>query len=217
MLSQLRFILIVLFCTNCTSSSNEIFLSRKTQAYKTIYLVGHDWHAGIVVKRSDIPEDTWPEHKDFTENEYLEIGWGEQNYYQKSDPSLGDAIKAGLWPTSSVLHIAGFNGAITSYFPNSKIIKINLSYQGFKKLCQYIKASYAKDRYGQSIKLSPGLYGNSHFYLAKDSYHAFRTCNVWAAKALQAAEYPISPASSLIVESLMSQAAKHGVIIQEAN
>jgi uncharacterized protein DUF2459 len=52
--------------------------------------------------------------------------------------------------------------------------------------------------------LGPGLYGDSRFYPAHGQFHLFNTCNTWAARALQAAGYPMS--SPIIAGALLSQA-----------
>ncbi len=182
---------------------------------KNIYLVSHGWHAGIVIQRADIPEGVCTEHeRDFPEARYLEVGWGDQDFYQAPEPTLGMKLKAALVPTKSVLHVVAFSDPIKSYFPNSEIIEIALSYQGFEQLCKYIEQSYARDERGELQALGPGLYGNSQFYQSRERYHVFRTCNVWTARALRAAGVPVSPGRAIKVESLMSQARAFGKVIQ---
>ena len=51
--------------------------------------------------------------------------------------------------------------------------------------------------------LGPGLYGDSRFYPAWESFHLFRTCNVWTAQALRAAGLPFR--DSITMEGLMAQ------------
>lgn len=182
---------------------------------KNIYLVSHGWHAGIVIQRVDIPQGVWTEHKhDFPEARYLEVGWGDQDFYQTPEPTLGMKLKAVLFPTKSVLHVVGFSDPVRTYFPNSEIIEIALSYEGFERLCKYIEQSYAKDERGEIQALGPGLYGNSQFYQSRESYHGFRTCNVWTARALRAAGCPVAPGRLIKVESLMSRARAFGKVIQ---
>ncbi|WP_456381075.1 DUF2459 domain-containing protein, partial [Thiolapillus sp.] len=123
---------------------------------KTIYLVSHGWHAGIVVWRSDIPDAAWPILADFPDARYLEVGWGDEDFYKTPDPHLGLILKAALLPTASVLHVVGFGGAVQERFPYSEIIQIELSAAGFKKLSRSIAhlsipltIIFAKtDRYG---------------------------------------------------------------------
>jgi len=200
----------------CVSPPKGLFPPGPNEPSKTIYLVSHGWHAGIVVKRGDIPPGTWPQHNDFPEAEYLEVGWGDKDYYMTPEPHLGITLKAGLLPSASVLHIVGFSGSVTRYFPRSEVIRIDLSEAGFERLCSYLENSYAQDEAGLSQSLGPALYGDGRFYLSRESYHAFNTCNVWTARGLRNAGCPITPAANLMVETLMANVAKFGTVIQAA-
>ena len=136
------------------------------------------------------------------------------DYYQTPEHHMGIILKAALLPTASVLHIVGFSGPVPVYFRYSEIIGIELSSAGFENLSRTIAASFTRDEAGNASSLSPGLYGNSRFYQARESYHLFNTCNVWIARALRAAGLPITPARAITVESLMSQARKFGMVVQ---
>lgn len=198
----------------CTSPPNVQFPPGPDEPSKTIHLVSHGWHAGMVVKRADIPPGIWAQHNDLPEAEYLEVGWGDKDYYMTPGPHLGITLKAGLLPTESVLHIVGFRGPVTRYFPQSEVIRIDLSEAGFERLCRYLEHSYARDADGLSPPLGPSLYGDGRFYLSRETYHAFNTCNVWTARALRDAGCPITPAGTLTVDTLMDHAAGFGRVIQ---
>ena len=184
------------------------------ESRKTIYLVSHGWHAGIVLRHADIPDSIWPGAEDFPNAQFLEVGWGDMDYYQTPDPHMGILINAALLPTASVLHVVGFSGSVLAYFPYSEIIRIELSSAGFEHLSRTIVASFARDEAGNAKSVGPGLYGNSRFYLSVETYHLFNTCNVWTAKALRAAGLPITSATVIWVESLMSQARMLGTVVQ---
>ncbi len=207
-------VFILMILQACAAPPAGLYPPGPNQPSKHIYLVSHGWHAGIVIKRKDIPRGIWPQHNDFPLAEYLEVGWGDKDYYMTPDPHFGITLKAGLLPTESVLHIVGFSGQVTRYFPYSEVIRIELSEAGFERLCRYIEHSYAIDEAGLNQSLGPSLYGDGRFYLSRESYHAFNTCNVWMARALREAGYPITPAGTLTVDSLMEQAAKSGQLIQ---
>ncbi len=87
---------------------------------KTIYLLSHGWHAGIVLQRAEIGDSVWPEPVDCPDAQYLEVGWGDMDYYQTPDPHQGLIFKAALLPTASVLHIVGFSGPVPAYFPTAR-------------------------------------------------------------------------------------------------
>ncbi len=203
-------------CSGCAASINKDCPVDKQKSAKIIYLVSHGWHVGIVVKRSDMLDDVWPNHKNFADAEYLEIGWGDQDFYQTPSPGLGIALKAILLPTPSVLHIVAFSNSVASYFPHSRIITVRLSDSGFQHLIAYIAASFDKDSAGNAVPLGAGLYGVSQFYRSRDTYHLFRTCNIWTAKALYTAGCPVSPFYAMTEDSLMNQALSFGMPIQES-
>jgi len=198
----------------CASPPKGLFPPGPNEPSKTIYLVSHGWHAGIVVKRMDIPPGTWPQHNDFPEAEYLEVGWGDKDYYMTPSPHAGITLKAGLLPTASVLHVVGFSGPVTRYFPYSEVIRLELSETGFERLCAYLENSYARDDAGLSHSLGPSLYGKGQFYMSQETYHAFNTCNVWTARALRDAGCPITPSENLMVDTLMAHVATFGTVIQ---
>ncbi|MGH8525150.1 MAG: DUF2459 domain-containing protein, partial [Gammaproteobacteria bacterium] len=75
-----------------------------------------------------------------------------------------------------------------------------------------IDESFARLGTGAAAPLGRGLYGNSRFYPARGKFHLFNTCNTWAARALGAAGYSISPA--VMVDTLVSEARQFGDAIQ---
>ncbi len=170
------------------------------------------WHAGVVIKVSDIPGDLVPERRDFPEAEYLEFGWGEWDFYQAGGFNLGYALKALLFPSKSVLHVVGFGGPVTRYAPYREIIEFDPPSHGFERLLGYIDGSFAREDGGAAAPLGRGLYGDSRFYRARGEFHLFNTCNTWTAGALQSAGYPIS--SAITVGALVSDARRFGDVLQ---
>lgn len=184
------------------------------EARKPVYLVSHGWHTGIVVRRADLPAAVWPESEDFPGAEYLEVGWGDRDYYQSRDPGVWLKLKAALWPTPSVLHIVGFSGPVAGYFPHSEVIELNLSQRGFERLSGFVHDRFDRNGAARLARLGPGLYGQSAFYPAREKFHLFNTCNVWTARALRAAGLPVTPYSAITTDNLMSQARRFGKTIQ---
>ncbi|MBI2297153.1 MAG: DUF2459 domain-containing protein [Betaproteobacteria bacterium] len=175
-----------------------------------VHLVAHDWHTGIAIRRADIPAGIWPESRDFPQAEYLEVGWGDREFYQKPDPGLWTTLRAALWPTASVLHVVGFPGPVAGYFRASEVIELALPSDGFERLVRYIHDAHERSGAPAAAPLGPGLYGEGRFYPGRESFHLFRTCNVWTARALRAAGLPIREA--ITSEGLMSQAREIGKV-----
>lgn len=168
-----------------------------------IHVVSHGWHAGIVIRRSDIPDDAWPEKRDFPNAEYLEVGWGDRDYYQARDPGLGTTLKAALWSTASVLHVVGFRGPVAGYFPHSDVVALPVTREGLARLIAFIDAAHERPDRTPLASLGSGLYGDSRYYPARGSFHLFNNCNRWTARALRAAGHDIS--DSITVGGLLAQ------------
>lgn len=177
-----------------------------------VYLVAHDKHSGIAVRRADIPAGLWPESRDFPQAEYLEVGWGDRDYYYGRNQGLWGTLRAGLWSNPSVLHVAGVRGPLAENFPASELIELTLPRDGFERLVRYIHDAYDRAGAPAAAPLGPGLYGDSRFYPAWEPFNLLRTCNVWTARGLRGAGLPVR--DSITKEGLMSQAREIGKVIQ---
>ena len=213
LITKLLLFFMVTLTSGCIVQSNTLSPPKKNEHTRSIFLVSHGWHAGIVLKRIDIQQSEWPKLHAFTHIDYLEIGWGDKDYYTSSDPGTGLAAKALLLPTSSVLHLVGFRGPPEIYFPYSEIIRIELSVPGFEQMVHHISKSFSRDASGSAVPLGVGNYGYSRVYASEETYHLCKTCNTWSATILQAAGCPISHTST--VNGLMSQARRFGEVILE--
>lgn len=202
----------IILTSGCGIQPNTLFPPGKDTPTISVYLINHGRHAGLATQQHHMPKPFWLKLDGFSSMEYLEIGWGDRDFYTSPDPGLGVAMKAVLLPTSSVLHIAGFNGPPETYFPSQEIIEVELSVPGFEQMIRFIEDSFKRDPAGHVLVLGTGLYGNSRFYASKVNYHLCRTCNIWTANALQAAGCPIG--SPITVDGLMSQVRTFGKVRQ---
>jgi len=204
--------LIITVCSGCAAPVKELSLPAAGEPSASVYLVNHGWHTGLMVRRADIPHGLWPESADFPAADYLEIGWGDRDFYQALAFDPGLALKAILFPTASVLHVVGFSGAEERYLPGIEVIELKVTRSRLERLIRYIHETYAREGAARAPPLRQGLYGDSRFYPAQGKFHLFNTCNTWTARALQAAGYPVTP--TIRAESLMAQARRFGRVIR---
>ena len=175
-------------------------------ASRIVHVANHGWHTGLIVRSADIPEDAWPARRDFADARYLELGWGDREYYVREDPSIWIALRALLWPTDSAIHAVAVREAIEREFPTSEIVELRVSEAGFQRLVELVAASHARDAAGDWIVLAPGQRSNrSRFYASERRFHLFETCNTWVARALREAGVPINPRAAITAGSLMRQ------------
>ena len=158
---------------------------------KTVYIVNHGLHTGIVLPKKDA-DPYMHSFDDFKSARYLEIGWGDEAYYQAEKETLWMGIRALFWPTDSVLHVAALQTDPVAYFSNSEVVQLKLSKTGFIRLVEFIDNSFALNEKRQIIKLGSGNYGTSRFYRAEGTFHLFSNCNTWSARAIRSSGFPIS-------------------------
>jgi uncharacterized protein (TIGR02117 family) len=199
-----------LIVAGCATPAAPMFGEPRTRA---IQIVGHGWHTGLAIARADLPED-FPALDAFAAAEQLEFGWGDAAYYPAQQLSVWLGVRALFWPTPSVLHVAAIGGDVPASFPASTIVRIALSAEGLQRLLEFIRAEFVLDPQGQPVAVARGLYGDSHFYRARGKFHFPRTCNWWIARALVAGGVPIEPATAITAGALLSQAARHGQVVQ---
>lgn len=181
---------------------------------RTIYVLSHGWHTGIVVRYADIPVQLWPEKADFSGSRYLEVGWGDEAFYRAQTVTLAMVLKAAFVPTRSVLHVVGFNREVAEFFAHSDIVELQLSEQGFVDLAQYIHDGFTRREGRTAVALGLGLYGTSRFYQANGTYSLFYNCNHWVAGALRQAGVPIVAAIALTSGNVLSQVSRVGRVVR---
>ncbi len=197
---------IAALASGCVDPVQGLYPPREGEPVTSVWVVSHGWHTGIVVRRRDVPDGLWPQLRDFADSELVEVGWGERDFYMAPAGTSGLALRAAFLPSSSVLHVAGFGGPVERYFPANEVVEITLSRRGLDTLAAFIGDAYAKDEAGTVIRLGPGLYPQSRFYLARETYHALKTCNTWTAKALRSAGCAITPVYALTAGNVIHQA-----------
>ncbi|MDJ0929095.1 MAG: DUF2459 domain-containing protein [Gammaproteobacteria bacterium] len=168
-------------------------------------MLSHGWHTSLMINREDLVEVQAPLAADFSDDEFLEIGWGDQRFYQATDPTVGMALRAVLWPTETVLHVVGMSAAPEDYFGGADVFVVSVPEAGYQELLTFVAASFARSADDELIKTGPALYGGGWFYRAEGKFHAANTCNTWVAKALAAAGYPYAGTSTIRASGVESQ------------
>lgn len=204
------FLALAIILCGCRTQGEPPWQVSEHESPRAIQVVKHGWHVGIVVDRDDMAAMAPELRADFPDVEKLEIGWGDARYYQAPDPSAGLALRAVLLPTASVLHVAGFSGDPERYFPESEVVDVCVGQSAYRRLIDFIAETFDRDGDGDVRRLGSGLYGSSRFYRAEGSFHAFNTCNTWAARAIASTGAPISSRMVFTSGGLMSQLHRDG-------
>jgi hypothetical protein len=184
----------------CAGPTKSLYPPRAGETIRTVYVINHGaLHTGLAVKRSDIPRGVWPAQRDYSGRKYLEVGWGDDDGYRKPLTS-GIALKALAGSKRTVLLADGFSTLHMKLAdPKFSILAVDLSAEGFTRLCQHVNQTYARDEAGRPIRLGQG------WYRARGTYSAFNTCNTWVASGLRKAGCPITPSLCLMPGQLLGR------------
>ena len=204
-------VLSVLALGGCAGPAVSVPLAAHQEASgprKELWLVSHGWHTRVAVRRDDIDASIWPESRDLGDVRYLEVGWGDRDFYPEPRPSLWDAIDPVIRATPAALHVGGFDVPPNELFADQPVVRFFVPAAGLDRLARFIRDHYERDPAGNAVRIRPGYYPRSAFYHAAGRYHALTfNSNRWAATALQAAGVPIDPAAIVTAGALMRQAA----------
>lgn len=170
-----------------------------------VYVIQEFWHTGIIFETSQVEPRHWTEIKRYQNSNFIDVGWGDEKFYQAPGNPVLLAARAILWPTQSVLRVFAFNTPVRSaYGSESRILRIPLSSEQFMDLCIFISESYMLDDSGNII--SSTAYGETdHYFLATGKYHLFRTCNTWVAIAFKNAGLDVRSFGILNANQLFRQ------------
>lgn len=182
----------------------------------TVYIVNQNMHTGIVIPVEDIPEQIFPAVRHFRKYRFIDIGWGEERYYQKPDDSLLDGARAILLRNSSVIRIEGYRGTAGNFIDWSDYtIEITLSRIQYTQLLEFIGRSFLLGSDGEPVTASQKHSGSIIFFKSIHTYHLFNTCNTWVSDALIYAGLEL-PASVVVTRmQLYKQIQSAGRVIKK--
>ena len=104
---------------------------------KTIYLIKSYWHVGILIEMDSTAITGVPVLSRFDNYRFVDIGWGDEDFYQNPDTDYYNAAKAILFPTRSVIKVTGHQSEVASIIRWSDFcIKINVTDDQFEKLLE---------------------------------------------------------------------------------
>jgi uncharacterized protein (TIGR02117 family) len=204
--SKLIIVLLNLLLVVGCSASNSPPLPPEDPPGMPVYLINLGWHTGLAVRPADIPPRYWPEREDFPDVAYIEVGWGDYDFYQSRGFDLWLMLKAGLFPNPSVLHVVGLTEPPGRVFASAEVVRIDLSVHDFERLIAFIDDTFDRGDGQRAPVIGPGHYAISFFYPAEGRFHMLNNCNTWVAEALHAARVPVVPFFAVTAGSLMAQA-----------
>ena len=186
----------------CPSPTEGLFPPTPNTKTRTIYYVQHDWHSGLAWSQQGLEAFGVESWKDAP---YIEVGWGDRQFYFAGDKSILSTLRAAFIPSPSVIHVVSLAESPEKFF-QFPVIKIELSEAGFQNLFAYVKATFQQNEKGDRLPaIGKGQYGVSNFYEAVPKYFSAFNCNTWAAEALRTAGISVCPNRAVLAKNLSDQ------------
>ena len=194
------------------TTSRGLHLKASPASHYSFFVGKRGWHSSITVERAAIPKGTWPPgvvERTFAGSRYLEVGWGDADFYMARHPTVLTALDAALLPGPSVLLVVGLDPPLETALPWSGLERVTCSRAEFRSLCRAIGATFQRDKNGNAQVVGTGLYGRmSRFYPAHGLYYCLQTCNHWTTQMMVAGGLPASLAPT--------ETASSGAVVAQA-
>jgi uncharacterized protein (TIGR02117 family) len=182
-----------------------------------VYVVSHGYHAGLVIRRSDLADIASRTGNvalisvanRFGGFGWIEFGWGDESFYREapyiSSVTIGLALRALFSPGNrSVLHVVGLTAEPQLVFRSSTIVRMQLGRVSFERLLHALDRTFAREPDGKLPgDLGRGLYGPSLFYRAVGEFSFLKVCNHWVADMLDQAGVPTTPVIDTLPQGLL--------------
>lgn len=173
--------------------------------WRSVQVVNHGLHTGLLIARADLLDVLPGLAEAFDDGDFLELGWGDEEFYRAAQPTLGLTLQALFWPSASALHVLKVAGDPRRQFAGRELIEIRLAEHGYRQLLGFVAARFARSAQGALLVLGPGQYAGSRFYRAEGSYSLLYTCNTWVAEALATGGCPLAFASTVTAGQVMTR------------
>jgi len=202
---RIALLLLSLALFGCTTAPVPSALPRTGGEWRTLYVVNHGLHTGLVIARTDLLEVLPGLAETFGEGNFIELGWGDEAYYRAEQSTLGLAVQALFWPTASALHVIKVAANPRQEFAGRELIEVRVAEDGYRRLLGFVAARFARSSAGALTELGPGQFDHSRFYRAEGRYSMLYTCNTWVAEALATSGCPLAFASAATAGQVMAR------------
>ena len=182
----LRLLLVLgwlIFSAACTTSPHKLSSLPKHFPPQTVVVSLDTWHAMLAFPESS--PTAFPNGA----QEFEEWGYAERAWYVEGKTGIGGIFRALFWPTDGVIEVGQHSSiwAERTPQPPAEVFVLHLEPEPYRQLRQFLDSTL--------VSRAPlAQFGGSAFYLSARSYHLFHTCHQYAARALQAAGLPLTPA-----------------------
>ncbi len=117
---------------------------------------------------------------------YVATGWGDKGFFLDTktwgDLKFSTAFNAVFGLGTTAMHVRYIRGCLKEDESTKRLV---ISSDQYKKLVEYILASFKKQENKIMHIKHPGYWSNDTFYESEGHYSLFKTCNVWTCNGLK--------------------------------
>ncbi|MBL1211798.1 MAG: DUF2459 domain-containing protein [Ignavibacteriae bacterium] len=221
MFFRIKYLILALTLLNgyLYSSSTKIAKSDRNNFYNDdsvkIYVIKAEWHTAFLFEQNDSLIKQIPAFDELKNFNFVDIGWGDEEFFQNPSDDIYLGAKAILYPTPSVIRIAGMISKIESILRwVDYCVELTISKTQFIELCRFINESFKFDENDNLIITSKRPSGAVIFYKSKLKYHLFNTCNTWVGKGLEQIGFDIDTGGLITAEQLLDELMEIGKVLK---
>jgi uncharacterized protein (TIGR02117 family) len=190
--------------TGCRGPIKDLYPPAPDAPGRDVFIVNNHWHTGFVLPYAELSPALKRILHRFESERFVEIGWGDEEFYRAPKNTSGLAMRALFASRGSVCHVSGLDDDPTSHYAGYllELYRVRVSEAGYARLMRFLESTFQSTGTGEGVELHPGLYGYSYFLAARGRYGALHTCNNWTADGLRATGFPITPGWSITADNV---------------
>ena len=198
-------LVLLLMLAGCAAGKTWKYLPASKAEERSIYVVTHGWHTGIVLSKEDLGPELGFVQDYLIPGQYYEFGWGEAEFYQAEKVTASIFLKAVFWRNPSVMHVVSLPTSPVEFYGGKGVTELNLSQTGLQHLKDKLRGSFEFEQQNRPYPLKGSPAGESRFFKAVDYYLITNTCNKWTARMLESAGVPMDTVFTLRAASVVRQ------------
>jgi len=149
------------------------------------------YHTGIILPVHSAVYDWTAEFPHLRGKRFVELGWGDSDFYMSGAGTVGLAVQALFCSRSSVMNLTGLDGEPFATQP-TRIKRFCIRPEAYKQLVVSVLRSFARSEGGKPVWLREGFFGHQSAFFAANAantgtYSIANNCNVWNSNALHTA------------------------------
>lgn len=171
------------FSAACTTSPHSLSSLPKHFPPQTVIVSLDTWHAMLAFPLPTLNGSP------IGMQEFEEWGYAERAWYVEGKTGISGIFRALFWPTDGVVEVGRHTSIWAERTPQPpvNVFVLHLELEPYRQLRQFLESTLFS-------RTPLARIGDAAFYPSARSYHLFHTCHQYAARALQAAGLPLTPA-----------------------